>query len=399
MKILVLNSGSSSLKFQLFRKDDLQPVATGLLENIGQPSSAVRYQGCGGGEIHQAREMADHQQALAIMFTLLKEQGCLTDMAELAAIGHRVAHGGEDFQAPVRVDEQVMEAIAALNPLAPLHNPANLTGIRLAHALASQVPQVAVFDTAFHQSMPPHAAIYALPYELYEEERVRRYGFHGTSHHYVAQQAARYLGRDLDQLKLISLHLGNGASACAIGHGHSLDTSMGMTPLEGLVMGSRSGDMDPAILFYLARQTGMAMEELEDLVNRRSGLVGICGDNDMRTIIHRAEQGDERAGLALAISCYRLKKYIGAYLAVLNGADAVIFTGGIGENAAQVRWQSCQELDNLGILLDPQKNSRRSRQIFEIQATESQVKVLVIPTNEELAIASQTRALICGHEQ
>jgi acetate kinase len=275
-------------------------------------------------------------------------------------------------------------------PLAPLHNPANLTGIEVARERRPDVPQVAVFDTAFHQSMPPHAFHYAIPHELYAKHHIRRYGFHGTSHYYVAKEAASHLGKPLESVKLITLHLGNGASAAAIASGKSIDTSMGMTPLEGLIMGTRCGDIDPAIHFYLKRSTGMTDEELESMLNKESGLKGVCGENDMREAERLAEEGDERAQLAIHMFCYRIKKYIGAYIAVLGGVDAIIFTGGIGENSSLIRKLACQGLAGLGIIIDMHKNKVESKDIREVQQDGSPVKVLVIPTNEELEIARQT---------
>ncbi|GAW86849.1 acetate kinase [Bathymodiolus platifrons methanotrophic gill symbiont] len=349
--------------------------------------------------VKQTSIISDHQQALELMTKLLKSSHCLSSMTELAAIGHRVVHGGEYFSDPVLINDQVIETIDRLSPLAPLHNPANLTGIKLAKLKAPLVPQVAVFDTSFHQSIPKFAYIYALPYSLYEKNKVRRYGFHGTSHYYIAKQATAYLNgkhQNSAELKLISIHLGNGTSACAILNGQSIDTSMGMTPLEGLVMGTRSGDIDPAILFYLNRETGMSFEELDILFNKQSGLKGICGTNDMRSIVELAEQGDSKAELAIHIFCYRIKKYIGAYMAALNGLDAIIFTGGIGEHSSIIRALSCQNLENLGIQVDATKNNISSKNITEIQSNASPVKILVIPTNEELEIAKQTITIIRG---
>jgi len=394
MKILVLNSGSSSLKFQLFDLPDLSVIASGLIEQIGSEHSSVRltlFDSAGAGQvIKKNMVVAEHGQAIAIMSELLRESGAMINVRELAGIGHRVVHGGESFHEPSLIDEEVIEAIEELVPLAPLHNPANLTGIRVAMEHASIVPQVAVFDTAFHQSIPEHGYLYALPYALYEQHRVRRYGFHGTSHGYVARLAAEYLKMPLTELNIISLHLGNGASAAAIQGGQCIDTSMGLTPLEGLVMGTRSGDLDPAILFYLAREIGMTIDELDDMLNTQSGLKGICGENDMRTITDLAEQGNPQARLALAMFCYRLKKYIGAYIAALGGVDCLVFTGGIGENSAIVRKMSCQGLERLGIGLDPGKNELRQEGILAVQGADSPVKILVVPTDEELEIATQT---------
>ena len=398
MKILVLNSGSSSLKFQLFDLPGLTVMASGLIEQIGDEQSHARltYFNSKGSEqtLQQTEPVTEHRQALMVMADLLRESGAMTDVDELAGIGHRVVHGGESFHQPVLIDDTVIAAIDELIPLAPLHNPANLVGIRVAREHAPATPQVAVFDTAFHQSIPEHSYLYGLPFNLYETQKVRRYGFHGTSHAFVAKQAADHLGKTIDELNIVTLHLGNGASAAAIQGGKSVDTSMGMTPLEGLIMGTRSGDLDPAILFYLARETGMNINELDNLLNKESGLKGICGENDMRTITELAEQGDDRARLALTMFCYRLKKYIGAYIAALGGVDCIVFTGGIGENSAVVRQMSCQGLERLGIILDTEKNSIRGDNILEIQAVESSVQILVVPTDEELEIASQTLQVI-----
>jgi acetate kinase len=305
-----------------------------------------------------------------------------------------VVHGGEEFKEPTRINKKVIDTIRRLIPLAPLHNPANLMGIEVAMQSAPEVPQIAVFDTAFHQSIPAHAFRYAIPQNLYEAHHVRRYGFHGTSHYYVAKQAANLLHRTLQSLNLITLHLGNGASMTAVKGGRSLDTSMGMTPLEGLIMGTRSGDIDPAIIFYLERKTGMERDKVEFILNHESGLKGICGVNDMREIEKLAEAGNARARLAIEMVCYRIKKYIGAYYAVLGQLDALVFTAGIGENSPLIRARSCRGLSHLGIDVDPLKNDRRSEEAFEIQSTSSRVKILVVPTDEELEIAQQTVACI-----
>ncbi len=397
-KLLVLNSGSSSLKFRLFAGTDLAVLASGLIEQVGAAQGAAHLSFAGpSGEaktIERTASVADHRQTIEVMAEMLRESGMLVDTGELAGIGHRVVHGGEAFQQPVRIDASVMAAIEALTPLAPLHNPANLMGIRVAMEQAAQTPQVAVFDTAFHQSMPEHAYLYALPYRYYQEQKVRRYGFHGTSHGYVARQAAKHLGRPLQELSMITLHLGTGASAAAVKGGECIDTSMGMTPLEGLVMGTRSGDLDPAIPFYLARQCGLDIDALDSLLNRESGLKGICGENDMRNIGEAAGRGDRQAGLALSLFCYRVKKYIGAYAAALGGVDCVVFTGGIGENSALVRDMSCQGMEWLGVVIDREKNNLREKRIREIQAASGRVAVLVVPTDEEREIARQTLQVI-----
>jgi len=394
MKILVINSGSSSLKFQLFNLPDLAVSATGLVEQIGHEQGAAHVVFLDSNGVEQTivrhEPVADHRRAVRIMRELLEESGELTNLSELAGIGHRVVHGGENFQQPVRVDETVISAIEQLIPLAPLHNPANLMGIKVAMEHLAETPQVAVFDTAFHQTIPAHAFLYALPYKLYEEAQIRRYGFHGTSHSYVLRQAALYLKQPAESLKVITLHLGNGASAAAIRYGECIDTSMGLTPLEGLVMGTRSGDLDPAILFYLGRERGLDMDALDTLLNKESGLKGICGGSDMRTITEAAAQGDDQAQLALEIFCYRIKKYIGSYIAVLGGVDCIVFTGGIGENSAIVRQMSCQGLEGLGLVIDEKKNKVRHKDTAKVHASESRISLLVIPTNEEQEIASQT---------
>jgi acetate kinase len=379
LKLLVLNSGSSSIKYRLFLLDSMAVVRAGGVDRIGEPGpAAVRDHGEGFGRV-----MAD-----------LSESGTIGDPAGLFGIGHRVVHGGERFREPVRVDRGTLDAIRAMIPFAPLHNPGNLQGIEVALATCPGVPQVAVFDTAFHQTMPPRAFRYALPRDLYDDHRVRRYGFHGTSHAHVARRAADLLGKPPEALNLITLHLGNGASAAAIREGKSVDTSMGMTPLEGLIMGTRCGDLDPAVPFFLGERTGKNPEELLDMLNEESGMKGICGANDMREVHRRAAGGDPSASLAIDMYCYRIKKYIGAYTAVLGRVDALVFTGGIGENDGEVRRRACEGLSLLGIAVDEARNGSPSSVPREIQREGMPVKVLVIPTNEELEIALQTVACI-----
>jgi len=398
MKILVINSGSSSIKYQLFDMTARKVLASGVLEQIGEARSRLTHQTRNARdemvEIVKTDKVADHQTGFQLIGSVLSESGALADTGELSGIGHRVVHGGEQFKEPTRINKEVIDTIRRLIPLAPLHNPANLLGIEVAMQSAPEVPQIAVFDTAFHQSIPAHAFRYAIPRNLYEAHHVRRYGFHGTSHYYVAKQAANLLHRTLQSLNLITLHLGNGASMAAVKGGRSLDTSMGMTPLEGLIMGTRSGDIDPAIIFYLERQPGLERDEVEFILNHESGLKGICGANDMREIEKLAEAGNARAQLAIEMVCYRIKKYIGAYYAVLGQLDALVFTAGIGENSPLIRARSCRGLSHLGIDVDPLKNDRRSEEPFEIQSTSSRVKILVVPTNEELEIAEQTVACI-----
>jgi acetate kinase len=398
MKIIVINSGSSSIKYRLFDMTAKTVLASGVIEQIGEAESQlIQHKRNRNGEMEEivsAETVADHRQGFELIGAVLGESGAVQDNKELFGIGHRVVHGGEEFREPTLIDKKVIDTIRRLIPLAPLHNPANLLGIEVAMQSAPQVPQVAVFDTAFHQSIPMHAFRYAIPQDLYEAHHIRRYGFHGTSHDYVAKQAAKLMDRPLETLNLITLHLGNGASATAVKAGVSIDTSMGMTPLEGLIMGTRSGDIDPAIIFYLKRKTGLARDEVESILNKESGLKGICGVNDMRQIEELAREGNSRAQLAIEMVCYRIKKYIGAYCAVLGRLDALVFTAGIGEKSPLIRAGSCQGLAHLGIELDPDKNDRRSKEAFEIQTESSTAKVFVIPTNEELEIAEQTLACI-----
>ncbi|MGB5260990.1 MAG: acetate kinase [Gammaproteobacteria bacterium] len=392
MIVLVINSGSSSIKYQLFDMDDGAVLASGAVERIGEAQGLHRHwlhRGTDITESRYAQSIADHREGLWYIGNLLRESGALAGLSDLFAIGHRVVHGGESFREPALINAAVIKQIRDMIPLAPLHNPANVMGIEVALQQAPDTPQVAVFDTAFHQSIPAHAYRYALPEGLYTGQHVRRYGFHGTSHGYVAKQAATLLGKPLTSLNLITLHLGNGASATAIAEGKSVDTSMGMTPLEGLIMGTRCGDLDPAIHFYLARTTGLDNDGIESLLNRESGLKGICGANDMREVHRLAEAGDAQARLALDMYCYRIKKYIGAYYAALGKLDAVVFTGGIGENDARVREQCCNGLEALGIAVDTQKNVSAESGAFDIHMDKSPVNLLVIPTNEELEIALQ----------
>jgi len=397
----VINSGSSSIKYELFDLDDESVRTSGEAQRIGERESSLlhRWNDAQGSaeELTYNEPLADHAAAFDAITTALRESGSMQELDSLAGIGHRVVHGGEQFKTPTEIDHDVVEAIRAVCVLAPLHNPANLTGIEVALELFPEVPQVAVFDTAFHHSIPAHAYRYAVPASWYREHQVRRYGFHGTSHAWVAHEAAKYLQQPAAALNLISLHLGNGASAAAIRAGRCVDTSMGLTPLEGLIMGTRSGDIDPAILFHVSKATGADIEELESTLNRESGLKGICGVNDMREIQRLAESGDADAQLAIDMYCYRIKKYIGAYYAALGHVDALIFTAGIGENAALIRQQACEGLENLGISIDDEKNASDHHDgTFEIQTDSGPVKLLVIPANEELEIARQTAACIKG---
>jgi len=384
--VLVINCGSSSVKYQLLAVGSENVLTGGIFERIGESGSRLRQRRAGEAERITDLPAGDHREAFRHVVKSLQEGA---SSLSLAAIGHRVVHGGEYFQEPTPIDETVLQRIRALAPLAPLHNPANIVGMEVALELFPDVFQVAVFDTAFHQRMPRYAARYAVPEDWYRKYGVRRYGFHGTSHEYVAEQAARCLGRPLSELRLITLHLGNGASAAAIAGGVSVDTSMGLTPLEGLVMGSRSGDLDPAIIAYMQRVAGIDAAQAEHLLNHAAGLKGLCGTNDMREILMAAAAGNETAQLALEIFCYRIKKYIGAYFAVLGGLDTLVFTGGIGENAAPVRARICAGLQGLGIAVDAKRNEAIEGPVAEIQPSNCVTKVLVIRTNEELQIARQ----------
>ncbi|GAA2020977.1 acetate kinase [Catenulispora yoronensis] len=374
-QVLVLNSGSSSIKYQLLDMADRRRLAVGIVERIGESGGSA----------------PDHA---AGMRTVLSELEGELDRSALAAVGHRVVHGGDRFRGPTRIDDEVCAAIKELIPLAPLHNPANLTLIEAAREAFPDTPQVAVFDTAFHQTLPAPAYTYAVPAEWRDDLGVRRYGFHGTSHQYVSRRAAELLGRRPEEVNMIVLHLGNGASACAVRGGKSVDTSMGMTPLEGLIMGTRSGDLDPAISAYIARRTGRGAEETDLTLNKSSGLLALGGSNDMRDIVAAAEKGDENARLALDAYCYRARKYIGAYLAALGRIDAVVFTAGVGENSAEVRAGVVAGLDHLGIAISPKRNAAKSKEARYISPYWAETAVLVVPTDEEIEIADQALALI-----
>ncbi|MFD8431894.1 MULTISPECIES: acetate kinase [Streptomyces] len=393
-RVLVLNSGSSSVKYQLLDMRDGGRLAVGLVERIGESGSRLKHSPAGGESRERNGSVPDHDAALKAMAAELDRDGLGLDSPELAAIGHRVVHGGLRFTEPTVVDDAVLAEIERLIPVAPLHNPANLTGIRTAQALRPDLPQVAVFDTAFHTTMPESAARYAIDVETADAHRVRRYGFHGTSHAYVSRETARLLGRAPEDVNVIVLHLGNGASASAVRGGRCVDTSMGLTPLEGLVMGTRSGDTDPAVIFHLMRVGGMSADEIDTLLNKRSGLIGLCGDNDMREIRRRVDAGDERAGLAFDIYIHRLKKYIGAYYAVLGRVDAVAFTAGVGENSAPVREAAVAGLEGLGLAVDGGLNAVRGDGARLISPADARVAVAVVPTDEEMEIAAQTYALV-----
>lgn len=400
MNILVINTGSSSIKYQLFSMEGPGVMAAGLVERIGDEGSRLAHESWPEDDARRrehvdTQPIGDHKAGMQRIAAVLTdgEQGVIRGAEQIDGVGHRVVHGGEAFHAPARIDAEVLEGIRANVPLAPLHNPANLTGIEVARELFPDAPQVAVFDTAFHQTMPERAFHYALPRELYRRHHLRRYGFHGTSHAWVAQEAATFLQRPLEELNLITLHLGNGASATAIERGRSVDTSMGLTPLEGLIMGTRSGDIDPAIHSFLAEQEGLSLAQIDTLLNKESGLKGICGSGDLRDIEQQAQAGDEAAALALEMYVYRIRKYVGAYWAVLGHVDALVFTAGVGENAASIRERVCAGLVGLGLRLDPESNAAAG-DTRAVHAADSAAAILVVPTNEELAIARHTEALI-----
>ncbi len=394
MKILVLNSGSSSLKFSYFDTQDQTNNLDGMVDRIGLEKSRLIVR-AKKGETNKELGSVNHSQALRAVVALLtdRNQGVVRNLAELAAVGHRVVHGGDKYSNATIVDDQIIKGIEQNSNLAPLHNPINLMGIKEAIKLMPGVSQVAVFDTGFHQKIPPHAYLYGLPYQLYEEDRIRRYGFHGISHNYVALQAASYLRRDYREMKLITCHLGNGASICAIDHGRSIDTSMGFTPLEGLIMGTRCGDLDPSIVSYLCREKGYSLTEVDEILNRESGLKGLSGlSSDLRELEETAGKGNSRALVTINTFCYRIRKYIGAYVAALGGLDGLVFTGGIGEGSAWVRGLACQGLEYIGIAVDDILNrtvSAGSKEVSDITDEHSRVKVLVIPTHEERFIARE----------
>ncbi|EAK0436174.1 acetate kinase [Campylobacter lari] len=391
MKILVLNSGSSSIKFKLFEKDEA--LASGLVEKIGEQSSKIELKDLKNGQKYQ-KELAieDHEQGIELVNELFAQSGILHDLNELDGCGHRIVHGGPNLTKHCLVDDEILKEIDRVAHIAPLHNPAHLIGIKTMIKAAPKVPNVTVFDTAFHQSMPDYAYMYALPYEFYEKHQVRKYGFHGTSHSYVSKQAAHILGKDINKFNAISAHLGNGASVCAIENGKCVDTSMGFTPLEGLIMGTRCGDIDPAVLPFLAKELNLNPSDLDTIMNKKSGVYGICGFNDFRDIEAQIEQNNEKARLALDMFCYRLSKYIGSYFAILPRVDALIFTAGIGENDDIVRAKVCQRLAHLGFDIDLDKNAQLRN--GEISKKDSKIKILIVPTEEELEIAKITTELI-----
>ena len=396
MNVLVINCGSSSLKFQLINSDSEQVLAKGLCERIGIDGS-LTYQPAGGEKVKSDKAMPTHTEAIQFVIDALTDDktGVVKDLKEIGAVGHRVVHGGEKFAKSVVITDEVMKAIEECNDLAPLHNPANLIGINACQELMPGTPMVAVFDTAFHQTMPAKAHMYGLPYEYYDKYKVRRYGFHGTSHSFVSKRAAELVGKPYDAVKTIVCHLGNGASICAVENGESVDTSMGLTPLEGLVMGTRSGDIDPAILEFIAKKEDLDIAGLMTMLNKKSGVFGLSNNlsSDFRDLTSAAESGNEIAATTVDVFCYRVAKYVGSYVAAMNGVDVIAFTAGIGENASLVREKVMEYLGYLGVAIDKEANDSHGEEV-KISTPDSKVDVFVIPTNEELAIARETVALV-----
>lgn len=396
MKILVLNCGSSSLKYQFIDMTNEEVLAKGLCERIGIEGSNLKHSPAGKESVTFTQPMKDHTDAVQMVIDALlsPECGVIKSVDEIAAVGHRVVHGGEYFSESVVITEAVKKAVEACNELAPLHNPPNLIGINACEKLMPKTPQVAVFDTAFHQTMPEKAYLYAIPYEYYEKYKVRRYGFHGTSHKFVSQEAAKMVGKSIEDLKIITCHLGNGASLAAIKNGKVVDTSMGFTPLEGLVMGTRSGNLDPAVITFLMNKENLDIKGIDNVMNKQSGVLGVSGvSSDFRDIENAAKDGNERAEVALDMFYYRVAKFIGSYAAAMNGVDAIVFTAGLGENSGAARQAICEYVEFLGLKIDAEPNSKRG-QALQISTADSKVKVYVIPTNEELVIARDTKALV-----
>jgi len=393
MNVLVINCGSSSLKYQLIETDSEKVLAKGLCERIGINGSMITHQCCEGDKIKKEVDMPDHTVAVKLVIEALTdaEHGVIKDLKEIDAVGHRIVHGGEEFAESVVITEDVIKAVESCNDLAPLHNPANIIGVRSCQEIMPGVPMVGVFDTAFHQTMPKKAYLYGLPYEYYEKYKVRRYGFHGTSHDFVSKRAAEFLGKDRKDMKIVVCHLGNGASISAVMNGECVDTSMGLTPLEGLIMGTRSGDLDPAILEFICKKENISIEEMNNVLNKKSGVLGLSGgiSSDFRDLGQAADNGNEQAKVTLDTYAYRVAKYIGSYVAAMNGVDAIAFTAGVGENNISVREAVAEYLGYLGVELDADKNSVRGEEII-ISKEGSKVTLLVIPTNEELAIARET---------
>ncbi|NLI25752.1 MAG: acetate kinase [Bacteroidales bacterium] len=401
MKILVLNCGSSSIKFQLFEMTTESVLSRGIVEKVGLKGSFLKLEKENGQKVMFEGEILDHQTGIEYVLGVLtsRKHGCLKSLDEIDAIGHRVVHGKEKFKSSVLITDEVIQELERCVDIAPLHNPPNLKGIYAMQNLLPAVPQVAVFDTAFHQTMPKHAYMYALPYSLYEKYGIRRYGFHGTSHRYVSRRACQFLGVDIEKQKMITCHLGNGASMTAVLYGQSVDTSMGLTPVEGLIMGTRAGDLDLGIITYIMDKEDIGYKAVSTLINKHSGVLGISGiSSDMREVEEAANKGNERAKLALDMYHYRVRKYIGAYTAAMNGLDILVFTGGIGENGWETREEVCKNMEYLGIYLDSARNKGLRGKEAVISTDNSRVKVVVIPTNEELVIAQDTQMIVSGRK-
>ncbi|NLV21361.1 MAG: acetate kinase [Syntrophomonadaceae bacterium] len=395
MKVLVVNAGSSSIKYQVFNMKDESVLAKGLVDRVGIPGTTLEHKPTGKDEVIIKKDLPDHTAGMKLVLEVLanSEYGVISDMAEIGAVGHRVVHGGESFADSVVIDDAVKKVIKDCFEIAPLHNPPNLMGIDACQELMPNVPHVAVFDTAFHQTMKAENYLYALPYDVYEKYKVRRYGFHGTSHFYVSHRAAEMLGKPYEECKIITLHLGNGGSMAAIKDGQVVDTSMGFTPLEGLVMGTRSGDIDPAIVWFLMDKLGMDTAEANNYFNKKSGMLGLSGvSNDLRDVLEAAGSGNERAKTALRVYYNQVKGYIGNYMAKLNGCDCLVFTAGVGENGYDVREAICADMDYLGVKMDNEKNKVRGKEV-DVATADSKVRIFIIPTNEELVIARDTLRL------
>lgn len=396
MKILVINCGSSSLKYQVFNMEKEEVLAIGNVEKIGIEGSFIKYENNKGFSLEKEYDIDGHSDAIKLVFSVLtdNENGVIKDVSEINAIGHRVVHAGEKYSKSVLITEDVKDALKECIELAPLHNPPNIIGIEACEKVMPNVKQVGVFDTAFHQSMPKEAYLYGLPYEYYQNHGIRRYGFHGTSHKYVAERAAKILGKPIDKLKIVTCHLGNGASIAAVKHGKSIDTSMGFTPLEGLIMGTRCGDIDPAIIPFIMEKENLSIEDVNNVMNKDSGVLGISGvSSDFRTIEEEADKGNERAQVALDAFAYRVRKYIGSYVAAMDGVDTIVFTAGIGENSSSMREMICSKLSYFGVDIDHELNQERGKEI-NISSDKASLSVLVIPTNEELMIARDTQTII-----
>ncbi len=401
MKTLVLNCGSSSIKYQLIETSTKEALAKGQIERIGMSSAVLTHQPLGKEKIRIVGEILDHSIAMEYVIAVLlsPNHGVITDRNEIDAVGHRVVHGGETFSGSVLITDEVLKALKDNIELAPLHNPPNLKGIAAAKEHLPNIPQCGVFDTAFHSSMPPHAFLYGIPYKLYKRYKIRRYGFHGTSHRFVADRAAKFLSKPIDKLKIVTAHLGNGGSIAAVKYGKSIDTSMGFTPLEGLLMGTRSGDLDPSIITYVMGKEELTISEVNTMLNKHSGLAGISGESsDMREIEQSVEEGDKKATYAFDVFNYRIKKYVGAYAAAMGGIDALVFTGGIGENSPNVRKAVCSDMDFLGINLDLELNENATGEV-NLAKENSSTHILRIPTNEELVIAMDTETIVSEHNK